>query len=271
MSRLQELFKRTRREGRPALILYVTVGYPQKEATPEIVRALVEAGADAVELGIPFSDPVAEGTTIQGTSQRALENGVTPAFCLETAAACRRRVDAPLLFMTYYNPVLRYGLEAFCGRSAEIGVDGLIVPDLPADEGDELEAAARAAGLDTIYLLAPTSPEERVRRVVARSRGFVYLVSLTGVTGARAALAGGIDELIRRVRPLTELPLCVGFGISLPEHVRRLAERAPGGEVPGCDGVIVGSRLLQVLGEDGLPAAVEFVRGLRAAAERQPA
>ncbi len=262
MSRLEALFARTRAEGRLALIVYVTVGYPEKTATPEIVEALVEAGADAVELGIPFSDPIAEGPTVQRTSQHALELGVTPDFCMEVAAECRRRVDAPLLFMTYYNLLLKPGLATFCRRAAEAGVDGVIVPDLPADEGGDLEAAARPLGLDTVYLLAPTSTEARIRSVAAHASGFVYVVSLTGVTGARAALAAGVDALVRRVRAHTTLPACVGFGISLPEHVRALAGVA--------DGVIVGSRLLDILGgPNGREEAVAFVRGLRAAGEPQ--
>lgn len=243
--------------GRKALIGYVTVGYPSVEATLEVVPLLAGWGCDVVELGIPFSDPLADGTTIQEAAHRALTNGVMPRQCLEVAAELRRKVDIPLLFMTYYNPVLSAGPETFCRLSAGSGVDGLIIPDLPPEEGGELETCAFREGMDLVYLLAPTSSEQRVDLVSQRSRGFVYLVSLAGVTGARKDLPADLEAFVGRVRKRTALPLCVGFGISTPEQARRAAGVA--------DGVIVGSRLLQLM--DGQPyrRLNDFVTGLRKA------
>jgi len=243
--------------GRKALIGYVTVGYPSVQATLEVVPLLAGWGCDVIELGIPFSDPLADGTTIQEAAHRALTNGVTPRQCLEVAAELRREVDIPLVFMTYYNPVLSAGPEIFCRLSAESGVDGLIIPDLPPEEGGELETCAVREGMDLIYLLAPTSSEQRVDLVSQRSRGFVYLVSLAGVTGARQDLPPDLEAFVGRVRKRTAMPLCVGFGISTPEQARRAAGAA--------DGVIVGSRLLQLM--DGQPYRHlnDFVTGLRKA------
>jgi tryptophan synthase alpha chain len=187
---------------RKALISYLTVGYPSVSMALEIVPALADWGCDMVELGIPFSDPLADGTTIQQAGYQALQNNVTPQLCLDIASQLRRKVDIPLIFMTYYNPVFSFGLRAFCRASAEAGVDGLIVSDLPPEEGTELEASASEAGLDLIYLLAPTSTEERIDLVAQRSRGFVYIVSITGVTGARASLQ---SEKKNRPTPMRRL------------------------------------------------------------------
>lgn len=238
-----------------ALIAYLTVGYPSVKTTLEIVPALADWGCDMVELGIPFSDPLADGTTIQKASYQALQNEVTPRLCLKTASQLRQKVNIPLVFMTYYNPVFSFGLEAFCQASAEAGIDGLIIPDLPPEEGAELEASVWKQGLDLIYLLAPTSSEERIGLVAQRSRGFIYLVSLAGVTGARETLPADLEEFVARVRKRTSLSLCVGFGISTPEQARRVAKIA--------DGIIVGSRLIQLL--DGRPSyeLKDFVGGLR--------
>jgi tryptophan synthase alpha chain len=240
---------------RKALISYLTVGYPSVSMTLEIVPALAGWGCDIVELGIPFSDPLADGTTIQQAGQQALQNNVTPELCLDIASQLRGKTDIPLIFMTYYNPVFSFGLRAFCRASAQAGVDGLIVSDLPPEEGAELEVCASEAGTDLIYLLAPTSTEERIDLVAQRSRGFIYIVSVAGVTGARASLPTGLEELVTRVRERTSLPLCVGFGISTPEQAKRVARIA--------DGVIVGSRLIQLL--DSYPSSElrEFVAGLR--------
>jgi tryptophan synthase alpha chain len=240
---------------RKALISYLTVGYPSVSMALEIVPALASWGCDIVELGIPFSDPLADGTTIQQAGYQALQNNVTPELCLDTASQLRQKVDIPLIFMTYYNPVFSFGLQAFCLASAQAGVDGLIVSDLPPEEGAELEACASEAGLDLIYLLAPTSTEERIDLVAQRSGGFIYIVSITGVTGARASLPMDLEEFVTRVRRRTALPLCVGFGISTPEQAKRVARIA--------DGIIVGSRLIQLL--DGRPTSElrEFVVQLR--------
>lgn len=256
MSRIESVFK-TRQH--PALIAYVTVGYPSVAATLEVVPALAEAGCDIVELGIPFSDPLADGATIQAASVAALAGGVTPTTCLEVAAELRRKVELPLLFMTYYNPVLRYGVDEFCAAGARAGIDGLIVPDLPPDETGDLDDASRRHGLDMVYLLAPTSTEERIRLVARQSRGFIYLVSLLGVTGARSSVPEGLDDLVARVRRHATGPICVGFGISTPEQAKRVGRVA--------DGVIVGSRLVQLVNEDTSPynKVRAFAADLRAA------
>ncbi len=256
MSRIDSVFKQP---CHTALIPYVTVGYPSIEATLETVQLLARCGCDVVELGIPFSDPLADGITIQQASFRALQNGITPETCLEVAGQLRRKVDIPLVFMTYYNSVFSYGLDEFCSACAGSGIDGLIIPDLPPEEGIELESITQNQGLDLIYLLAPTSTGERIRLVSERSRGFVYLVSVTGVTGAREGLPADLEDFVSRVRQVTTKPLCVGFGISTPEqaaHIGRIA-----------DGVIVGSRLIQLMEaeDDFLPSVSHFIEGLRQA------
>jgi tryptophan synthase alpha chain len=252
MSQITQIFK----AGHKALVAYITAGYPDIKATPDIAKALAESGSDIIELGIPFSDPLADGTTIQKASYLALQNGTTPEACLEVAAEIRHKIKTPLVFMTYYNPVFNYGLEAFCRSCAKVGINGLIVPDLPPEEGTELETIARKHDLDMIYMLAPTSTEERIREVGKRSRGFIYLVSLMGVTGAREELPLEIEDFVKRVRQKTKQPLCVGFGISSAEQVRRVAATA--------DGVIVGSRLIQLIEEDAtLDSLRAFVTSLR--------
>ncbi len=174
--------------GHKALIAYITVGYPTIDATLRVVPLLAQNGADIVELGIPFSDPLADGVTIQKSSFHALQNGVTPQLCLEVAKELSKKVNIPLVFMTYFNPVFNYGLKEFGAACAGSGISGVIIPDLPPEEGAELEAISQRQGLDLIYLLAPTSTEERIRLVAERSRGFIYLVSVTGVTGVRKSL-----------------------------------------------------------------------------------
>ena len=262
MSRIASFFKSPAREGQKkqkALIAYLTVGYPSVATTLDVVPALVAAGCDMIELGIPFSDPLADGTTIQRASHRALQQGVTPQLCLEVASELRRRVDVPLIYMSYYNPLLHYGLEDFCAASSEAGIDGLIVPDLPPEEGAELEALAAGHGLDLIYLLALTTTGGRLRLVADRSRGFIYVVSLKGVTGAREMLPPDLGGFIARVRGVTSKPLCVGFGIATPEQARRVASLA--------DGVILGSRILDIMDSSDQPAAstAAFIRQVRKA------
>ncbi|MCJ7763603.1 MAG: tryptophan synthase subunit alpha [Dehalococcoidales bacterium] len=261
MNRIDSVFKQP---GHKALIAYVTVGYPNIEATLDIVPVLAESGCDIIELGIPFSDPLADGTTIQKASHYALQNGVTPKICLEVASQLSQMVDIPLVFMGYFNPVLWYGAELFCRDCADAGVDGLIIPDLPPEEGPELEAITKRQGLDLIYLLAPTSTQERIRLVAERSRGFIYLVSVTGVTGARESLPVYLEAFIARVKTLAAQPLCVGFGISTPEQARQVARLA--------DGVIVGSRIIQLMeAEEPTEAIASFVKGLRSAIDKPTA
>jgi tryptophan synthase alpha chain len=241
-----------------ALIPYITVGYPTVETTLKVVPLFASTGCDIVELGIPFSDPLADGVTIQRASYEALRHGVTPTVCFEVAQELRQRVKIPLVFMTYYNPVLKFGLEQFCSACISAGIDGLIIPDLPPEEGKELEKSTKRHGLDLIYLLSPASTEERIRLVTSRSSGFIYLVSLTGVTGARNKLPEELESFVASVRKRTEKPLCVGFGISTPEQAQRVAKVA--------DGVIVGSRIIQLLDKDkSLRNACSFIKCLREA------
>ena len=246
------------RPGHKALIPYITVGYPTVEATMEVVPLLASSGCDIIELGIPFSDPLADGATIQKASFYALRNGVTPKVCLEVARQLSQKVDIPLVFMTYFNPVFSYGLEQFCSDCAHSGINGLIIPDLPPEEGEELGTVTEKQGLDLIYLLAPTSTNERIRLVAERSRGFIYLVSLTGVTGVREKLASGIEAFVARLRKVASQPLCVGFGISNSEQAKQVAGIA--------DGVIVGSRIIQLMeAENDLESVGSFIKELRQA------
>ena len=254
MSRIASVF----RPGHKALIAYLTVGYPSLEATYEAATILASNGCDIVELGIPFSDPLADGATIQKASYQALKQGITPQACLEVAHKLHQKITTPLVFMSYYNPILSFGLEAFCQASAKAGIDGLIIPDLPPEEGAELEASTKQHQLDLIYLLAPTSTEERISLVAEKSRGFIYLISLTGVTGARQALPPELEDFVKRVSQKAPQPLCIGFGVSNPEQAKRVARIA--------DGVIVGSRLIQLIDEDDtLSSLKSFVLSLREA------
>ncbi len=256
MSRIAETFDRLKAEGKTAFMPFVTIGYPELDTTAELVPALIEAGADLVELGVPFSDPIAEGPSIQRSSFKALENGVTLAKCFETARAIRAKTAAPLLFMGYYNPVFSYGVERYAARCAEIGIDGLIIPDLPPEEADEAATACRKYGLDLPCFVAPTSTDERIALVVKTASGFIYCVALTGVTGARSSLPDYLPDFLDRIRAATNLPLVLGFGISKPEHFASVR--------PMVDGAIVGSALIDVL-EKAPPAervnqAVAFVK-----------
>ena len=230
MSRIADAFARLRAERRTGLVAFLTVGHPSVEDTLRLVPALIEGGADIVELGVPFSDPLAEGPSIQRSSHQALLQGVTPGVCLEVAGKLRAQgVEAPLILMGYCNPLLSYGLEPFCRDAAGAGVDGVIVVDLPPEESHPLRDACRRNRLDLIYLLAPTSSDERIELVARLASGFVYCVSVTGVTGAREELPKELSSFVSRVRARTPLPLAVGFGISKPKHFRavgRIAEAA---------------------------------------------
>jgi tryptophan synthase alpha chain len=267
MSQIAAVFEDLRSRGRTALMPYLTLGYPQQESALALIPALVEGGADLIELGVPFGDPLADGATIQAASQKALENGMTLALCLEQVAALRARgVNVPLVLMGYYNPILQMGLERFAQRAGEAGVDGAIVPDLPPEEASELRAALLSRGIDLVFLLAPTSDLARIDTVARQASGFLYLVSLVGVTGAREHLPAGLEafcDQVRAARTRTgiKLPLAVGFGIGTPEQAARVAGIA--------DGVIVGSALIRSIGaadeagQDPAIAARDFVRLLR--------
>jgi len=259
MSRINDIFK----PNHKALIAYVTVGYPSIEDTLKVIPLLATSGCDIVELGIPFSDPLADGVTIQKASFHALQNGVTPKLCVQVARQLRQKIEIPMVFMTYYNPVFNNGMEEFCNACTHSGIDGLIIPDLPPEEGSRLEIITQKQNLDLIYLLAPTSTEERIRTVAQRSRGFIYLVSVTGVTGVREILPEDLEAFTARVRQVASKPLCVGFGISTPEQVKKVARIA--------DGVIIGSKIIQIMeAEDSLLAVGSFIKSLRQALDESP-
>jgi tryptophan synthase alpha chain len=254
-SRIARCFEELAQEGRSALIVYVTAGFPEVSTTLPLLEGLADIGADVIELGIPFSDPMADGPTIQRSSFRALENGVTVAGVLDMASVFRERRDTPVVLFTYLNPVVRYGSERFCADARRAGADGVLFTDLPAGADPALEEAAPSAGLDLIRLLAPTTTPERVRLVAEGASGFLYYISRTGVTGARTELSDTLAEEVSRVREAVDLPVAVGFGISTPEQAGRVAAVA--------DGVVVGSALVQTLEREGIEGAVDFVGGLR--------
>jgi tryptophan synthase alpha chain len=261
MSRIPAMFERLRAEGRTGLIAYVTAGFPSPEATVPIVRSLIDGGADAVELGLPFSDPLADGATVQRATFAALEQGTTPRTVLDIARTLRGQgVEAPLLVMGYVNPLEAYGLDRFVADAAAAGIDGFICVDLPPEEAEPMHAACRANDLDLIFLLAPTSTDERVARVADLASGFIYCVSVTGTTGAREGVSEELPEFIARVRRHTDLPLAVGFGISRPEHVAQIGQL--------CEAAVIGSAIIDTIerAEPGLEAAsvrayVEVVTG----------
>jgi tryptophan synthase alpha chain len=265
VERIQAVFEQAKREGRAAFMPYHAMGYPDRQTAIEVVVALADVGADMFEIGIPFSDPLADGPTIQEATYMALTQGTTVADCLAMVGELRAQgVDQPFCAMTYYNPILAYGEERFVADALAAGVDGLIVPDLPPGESDLLEDACRKAGLATIYLLAPTSTEERIRLVASHATGFIYLVSVTGITGARRELPPDLVSSVRRVRKHTDLPLAIGFGISDGEQASRVAEIA--------NGVIVGSALVRAAGSaQGVDAVRVLGAELAAGSRRQGA
>ena len=229
------------------MIPYLMAGDPSLEFTERAVKELAAAGADLIELGVPFSDPVADGPAIQQAGQRALQSGTTLGGIVEMVAGLRRQgLETPILLMSYYNPLYRMGLGRASRGLAEAGVDGLIVPDLPPEESDELEGELKQYGLVLVYLLAPTSSEQRIGMVARRAAGFIYCVSLTGVTGARSELPPGLGEFLQRVRSASSLPLAVGFGISTPQQVAAVSAVA--------DAVIIGSALIEESG----PSVAKF-------------
>ena len=257
VQRIAAVFQRARSENRAALMPYLTLGYPTPEVSVALVEAAVAGGADMLELGVPFSDPLADGPVIQRATHVALQQGMTVARCLELIQNLRQRgVSVPLVLMGYYNPILAYGEEALCRACYEADANGLIVPDLPPEEGKELEEACRKYGLALVYLLAPTSTPERIRLVSQHSQGFVYLVSVAGTTGPRGRLPRDLSAFVSRAREATDKPLAVGFGISTPEQAGQVAALA--------DGVIVGSALVRLAeGADSREKVKSFVSGLR--------
>ncbi len=220
--RLDQTFARLKDAHEGALVTFITAGDPTVEGTPSLVATLAEAGADIVELGIPYSDPLADGPTVQASSQRALDRGLTPNTVLQMVRDIREKTDVPIVLMTSYNLALQYGLERFAQVFTEAGADGAILTDLPPEEAGPWKAAADAHGMATIFLVAPTSTPERIALIARSTTGFVYCVSRTGVTGARTELPLELQELLTRIRQATDKPVCVGFGISRPEHVRQI-------------------------------------------------
>ena len=238
--RINQMFASVRERERPGLIVFLTAGFPDMEATLELVPALAAAGADAIELGVPFSDPLGDGPVIQQSSFRALQNGVTTADCLRAVETLRDRVpDTPLVLMGYYNTVFSYGLSPFAAECQRVGVDGLITVDLPGVESGPLAVECDVRDISLIPLLAPTSTEESIAESCRNASGFVYCVSVTGVTGARSEVSGRGLDLLQRVRAHTALPLAIGFGISAPEHVAEVGRAA--------DAAVVGSALVRVM------------------------
>jgi tryptophan synthase alpha chain len=238
-TRIARLFERLRSEHRAALIAYITAGDPSPALTPRLVAALERGGADLIELGVPFSDPIADGPVIQRGSERALKAGTTVSKVLEIATEIRKHSEIPLVLFTYLNPVLRYGLEALARDAVAHGIDGCLLTDLSVEEAEPYTAAMRLTGLDTVFLAAPTSTERRMKLVAEYSTGFVYLISRTGVTGEQTSLSDGVGRLVESMRRVTRLPLAVGFGISTAGHARAVGAIA--------DGVAVGSAFVRII------------------------
>jgi tryptophan synthase alpha chain len=266
VARIAERFAALRARGEVALVPFVTAGDPDLATTAALVPALAAAGADLVELGVPFSDPVAEGPTIQRSSERALAAGASLRRVLELVKGLRPRLEVPLVLMGYANVFLTMGEARFAEAAAAVGVDGVICVDLPPEEGAELRGELAARGVDAILLAAPTTTPARLAMLARETRGFLYLVSLTGVTGARSQLAQGIEEQVARARAASQIPVCVGFGVSTPEHARDLARFA--------DGVVVGSALVDRIAaaaspEEAIDAAAAFVAELKAPLRRE--
>ncbi|HTJ60187.1 MAG TPA: tryptophan synthase subunit alpha [Candidatus Saccharimonadales bacterium] len=256
VERIAGAFARAKAERRLAVLIYLTVGYPDRESTGSLLRAAIDGGADLLELGVPFSDPLADGATVQRASEVALANGITLGDCLAEARGVVAERDVPVVLMGYTNPFARYGYDHFAMVAAPMGVAGVIVPDLPAEESGAFDGELDAVGMARIDLYAPTTPDERLARLVPVSRGFVYCVSLTGVTGARRTLGADVGSFVGRVRRHTALPIVLGFGISEPAHVSALRGLV--------DGVAVGSAAIDaVTAASDKPAALRtFVRGL---------
>lgn len=235
MSRLERLFREWRKSGHKALIPYLTAGDPDLEATTELIVGMAAAGADVIELGVPFSDPMADGPVIQRAAERALKRGVDLNGILDAVAVARRFTHVPIILFSYYNPLLQYGLERLVERALDLGIDGLLVTDMVVEEAAELLSLAK--GLDLIFLLAPTSSDERIHRVASVASGFIYAVSRTGVTGIAETLSDSAAPLVARIRRVTDLPVAVGFGISEPEHVAEVWQIA--------EAAVVGSRIVR--------------------------
>jgi tryptophan synthase alpha chain len=261
MSRLAETFARIKAEhAGPGLVTYVTAGDPDLDRTGGILRALDRSGADVLEVGVPFSDPLADGPVIQRATERALAAGTTLTGVLGMVGRVRPDLRAPIVIFSYANPILRLGAEQFADQAREAGVDGVLVLDLPIEEANEFRALLASRGIDTILLLSPTTTDARLKKAAALGSGFLYAISRLGVTGARDALADGAEEMVRRIRGVSALPVAIGFGISKPEHVREVGRWA--------DAAVVGSALVDVIAEAGVAGDLntrveEYVRWLK--------
>lgn len=258
--RLAPHFAKWRGAGRRVLVPYITAGYPSPEATPQLLDALAAAGADLIELGVPFSDPIADGPTIQRSSQRALDQGVDLPWVLACLREFRGRHDTPVVLFTYLNPVVAYGTERFLVDAAQAGADGILLTDLPVGSDPALERLFEDSPMALVRLLAPTTPQYRVRSIAERAQGFLYYISRMGVTGARSALPPELAAEVAAIRALATVPVAVGFGISTPEQAAAVARVA--------EGVVVGSAVIDALDRGGVPAAAEFVQSLRDAIDR---
>lgn len=254
MNRIEERFTRLRREGKKAFIVYIGAGDPNLEATRQLALAFDQAGVDVLELGVPFSDPLADGLVNQLAAQRGLESGTTPLRLLETVARIREQSQIPIVLYIYFNLIHRVGMERFIADAAKAGVDGLLVLDLPPEESDNYEALMRKAGVCHIYLVAPTTPEARMELIVKRGAGFIYYISREGVTGMQTKVASNLAEQIAKIRAHTSLPIAVGFGISDPEQAKLVAQAA--------DGAVVGSAVVNQIAQHGKsPELVATVSG----------
>ena len=260
MSRLSETFARLRAAGTPGLVTYVTAGDPDLAGTEGILRALDRAGADVVEVGIPFSDPLADGPVIQRATERALASGTTLLAVLALLKRPRSEIRMPVVLFSYANPVFRIGAERFGDLARDAGVDGVLILDLPIEEAGDFRAMLEARGIDTILLLSPTTSDERLRKAAALGSGFLYAISRLGVTGVRSEIADGAEDMVRRIRRVSDLPVALGFGISKPDHVRQIGQWA--------DAAVVGSALVNVIAEAGRSPDLntrveEYVRWLK--------
>ena len=260
MSRIEARFAQLRKERKTGLVTYVTAGDPDLQRSAEIIKRLDRAGADVLEIGVPFSDPLADGPVIQRATERALASGVTLARVLEMLKSIRPAISAPIVIFSYANPILRMGLEQFVTEARAAGVDGVLTLDMPPEEGEVFRGAFSGAGIDTIFLLSPTTTVERIRRAATIGSGFLYGISRLGVTGMRDSVDASANELASRVKAETQMPLALGFGISRPEHVRAIGQCA--------DAAVVGSALVNVIAEHGTSAALldeveRYVRWLR--------
>ena len=260
MTRIEKKFQELKQKKEKALIAFITAGDPDLESTVQYIQAIEEGGADIIELGVPFSDPLADGPVIQKAALRALQSGTTLKKIIQMVSRVRKTTSIPIILMSSFNPIFRYHEEAFVKDAVNSGVDGIIIPDLPPEEAALMNKLSEAAGLNNIFLLAPTSSEDRIQIVSSMSRGFIYYVSLTGVTGTRENLAGDLKENILRIKKVASQPVAVGFGISTPKHAAFAAEIA--------DGAIVGSAIVKIIEKGSKPDQTsnqirQFVRSLK--------